>query len=128
MDKVLIVDDCDFDRLMMSRALIKKRGNIEVYEAMSGLEALEQVAKLSPDLILLDIRMPGMDGFEVLSELRNDPNLMHCQVVMLSGSCDNRDKEMAVTHGANAYFVKPSSVKSYYEIAEQLSAEYLCAA
>ena len=125
MDKVLIVDDCDFDRLMISRALVKKQGNIEIYEAESGLDALEQVTKLSPDLILLDVRMPGMDGFEVLSELRRDPKLMHSPVVMLSGSCDLRDKEMAASCGANAYFVKPSNLKSYNDIAEQLSVDYL---
>lgn len=128
MGKVLIVDDCDFDRLMISRALVKKRNNIEIYEADSGADALEKVTKLLPDLIVLDVRMPGMDGFEVLLELRRDPELSKRPVVMLSGSGDDKDKKMAASCGANAYFVKPSNVQSYYEIAERLSAEYLCAA
>ncbi len=125
MGKVLVVDDSDFDRLMIIKALEQNVQNVQVFEVGSGREALENLETLSPDVIVLDIRMPGMDGFQVLCALRKTPKVCKKPVIMLSGSADERDILQAEKCGASEYFVKPASITAYSEIAQTIHRKYL---
>lgn len=122
--KVLIVDDSDFDRRMIMRALTKNGLPIEIEAVESGPAALGQLKEFRPDLILLDIRMPGMDGFDVLRHLKNTQEWCDYPVIMLSGSSEDKDRKRAAECGADAYYVKPSSISAYSEIAKEIGITY----
>ncbi|MEJ0056606.1 MAG: response regulator [Bacteroidota bacterium] len=68
-----------------------------------------------PDIILLDLNMPGKNGFETLTEIRSDPGLKHLNVIMFSTSNSERDKNTARERGANNYIVKPSELNQLIE-------------
>ncbi|MBU3161313.1 response regulator transcription factor [Clostridium frigoris] len=101
--KVLIVEDEE-----SIRGFIKinfQRNNFLVIEAVSGEEGLEKVHQEKPDLIILDITLPGMDGFKTCELLRNDfPNL---GIIMLTARGQDMDKIMGLEYGADDYMVKP---------------------
>jgi len=73
MDKVLIVDDSDFDRKMIKKAIASKRTNVEFTELSSGQSIAEMIALESPKIAIVDIRIPGMEGFWVLDVIRSRP-------------------------------------------------------
>ncbi len=99
---VLVVDD---DRAVLSVVSRMLTGRYAVRVAEDGTAALDLVALLRPDLILLDVDMPGMDGIAVLNELRTfDPNL---RVVMLTGDVNPETFALALANGAAAYLTKP---------------------
>ncbi|MBU3173495.1 response regulator transcription factor [Clostridium estertheticum] len=101
--KVLIIEDEE-----SIRGFIKinfQRNNFLVFEAASGEEGLKKVQEERPDLIILDITLPGMDGFKTCELLRNDfPNL---GIIMLTARGEDMDKIMGLEYGADDYMVKP---------------------
>lgn len=126
MDRVLIVDDSDFDRKMIRKAIASKHSNLEFTELASGLEIADLIIEKSPKIAIIDIRMPGMDGFEVLDTIRSIPELSDLPVLMVSGSEQPEDRDMATEHGANGYFVKPPSVADYFSLGRRIYDQYLC--
>lgn len=126
MDKVLIVDDCDFDRKMIRKAIASKRSNLEFTELESGREIADLITQEIPKIAIIDIRMPGMDGFQVLDTIRSIPDMLDLPVVMISGSEHPQDREMAEAHGANGYFVKPPTVADYFSLGRNIYDQYLC--
>lgn len=126
MDKVLIVDDSDFDRTMIKKALGSKRDDLEFCELSSGHSIAEVIANERPKIAIIDIRMPGMDGFEVLDIIRANPELSTFPVLMVSGSEQPADRAMADAHGANGYFVKPPSAAAYFSLGRDIYQNYLC--
>lgn len=109
---IVTVDDDDFDRRLIADCLGKHGSVTQVRSFTSGQEALRALFTDSqtPDLILLDISMPGMDGFEVLGRMGNVINDHQIPVVMVSSSCRGADIELALETLAAAYLVKPSSL------------------
>lgn len=107
MRKVLIVDDqADIRRMMM----IALSGDFDLLEAEDGVTALAMIRQHRPDVVLLDVMMPGeMDGLQVLAAVRNDEQLKHTRVIMVSAKGQVSDYELGMQTGANAYFVKPFS-------------------
>jgi two-component system, cell cycle response regulator len=103
--KVLIVDDNELIRRLAVSLLLKK--NYEVATAVHGVMALEQVRIFNPDVILLDVMMPEMDGFECCRCLKNDDRTMDIPVIMLSSNTDSIDKVKGLETGAADYVVKP---------------------
>lgn len=103
--KVLVVDD-ENDVLMLCRVNLEYEG-YEVIEAHSGREALERVSQEGPDLILLDVMMAGMDGWQVLKELKGDPETKDIPVVMLTAKVTERDQITGLSGGATDYITKP---------------------
>lgn len=101
---ILSVDDSKTVRIIVRNAF--KRFDCEVIEAGNGLEALEK-AKLKPDLMLVDITMPVMDGLTMLQKLRADPELKHIPVVMLTAEGQKTTAEQTVALGSSGYLVKP---------------------
>jgi CheY-like chemotaxis protein len=102
---VLIVDDSKLV-LEMYRFLIATVG-YTVYTATNGLEALELLAQQPVDLALVDINMPGMDGYTLTREIRRDPAWGEIPIIMISTETELGDQQQAFEAGANAYLFKP---------------------
>lgn len=104
--KVLLVEDDNFLRSICSRKLVKE--GFTVYEALDGEIALSEVEKIKPDIVLLDIILPAIDGFEVLSRIRSnaDKKVADVPVIMLSNLGQDEDIKKALSMGANDYLVK----------------------
>lgn len=103
--KILVVDDEERVREMLSFRL--KLFGYQVVEASNGQEALDVAAREKPDLVLLDIMMPGLDGFQVCSRLRRNEATKDIPVVVLTAKADAKDVTRAVNSGASDYVVKP---------------------
>ncbi|MDR3631348.1 MAG: response regulator [Desulfocapsaceae bacterium] len=100
---VLVVED-NPDNMLTTRALLE---DCQVITAENGLEALEQARLHQPDLILMDLHLPVMDGFAALAEIRKDVMLRHLQVIALTASAMNGDRESILAHGFDGYISKP---------------------
>jgi CheY-like chemotaxis protein len=102
---VLAVDDIPLNLLLVQKML--SRFNFKVRTAANGQLALDAVAALRPDLILLDLMMPGIDGFEVIRRLRSNPETADIQIVILSALNSNEDIVKGFEAGANDFIMKP---------------------
>lgn len=102
---VLAVDDIPLNLLLVQKMLA--RFNFKIRTAANGQLALDAVAALKPDLILLDLMMPGIDGFEVIRRLRADPATADIQIVILSALNSNEDIVKGFNVGANDFIMKP---------------------
>ena len=102
---VLAVDDVPINLLLVEKMLAKFR--FQLRKAANGEEALKAVAEHKPDLILLDLMMPGIDGFEVLRRLRSDPATADIRIVILSALNSNEDIVRGYQMGANDFITKP---------------------
>lgn len=110
MQKILIIDDDLRHDKMMSYLLLSK--GFDVTYALSGQEALEKLRLKvieRPDIILMDIMMPQMDGFETFKEIRKDQNMKEIPIIMLTALSDPQNQEKAVAVGAADYIEKPFS-------------------
>lgn len=125
MDKVVIIDDSDFDRKMIMKAISSGRSTISFTELESGENAADVIAQECPKITILDIRMPGIDGFEVLAKIRSNPKFDDIPIVMISGSEEAADRAMATKHGADGYYVKPPSVAGYLSLGQNICSHYL---
>lgn len=105
MTRVLVVDDERNIREVLIRTI--SRWGYEVIEAERGAEALEKVRHEAPDIILLDVSMPQMDGFEVLKRLREDPATRAMPVVLLTTFSHRQGEIVGMRLGVNHYIVKP---------------------
>jgi CheY-like chemotaxis protein len=111
--KVLIVDDEEFVRQLIQIKL--KFCGIETVEAGNGIEAIEKAASEKPDLILLDVMMPKMNGFEACQRLKAKPETAHIPIVMLTARGDPSAKERGENAGALEYLTKPFSPQKLAE-------------
>ena len=102
---VLAVDDIPLNLLLVQKMLSKF--NFQFRTAANGQQALDAVAAQKPDLILLDLMMPGIDGFEVIRRLREDPKTSDVQIVILSALNSNEDVVKGFNVGANDFIMKP---------------------
>ena len=105
--KILAVDDEDSIRELLEMQL--KRNGYETLTAADGKAALEQAAQA--DLVLLDVMLPGIDGFEVCRRLKADPSTQAIPVIMLTAKAEEIDKVLGLELGADDYMVKPFSVR-----------------
>lgn len=118
MKKILIVDD--EPNIVMSLEYTFKKNNFEVFIARDGQEALDILKKQLPDVIILDVMMPMVDGFATLEQIKKDERLQHCKVIFLSAKNKEKDIEKGLSLGANLYVVKPFSVKKLVEQVQEL--------
>lgn len=102
---VLVVDDEPMARSMLRLILV--RAGFEVREAEDGKAALSEVDRSLPDLMILDIMMPGIDGFEVCERLRADESTNRLPIIMLSAKTDSESVKRGLNLGANKYLTKP---------------------
>ena len=118
MKKILIVDD--EPNIVMTLEYTFKKSNYEVFIARDGQEALDILKTNFPDVIILDIMMPMVDGFATLEQIRKDANLQHTKVMFLSAKNKESDIEKGLALGADAYMTKPFSIKKVVEKVEEL--------
>ncbi len=106
---VLVVDDEEHNRSLL-RDPLEVRG-YEIAEAENGLEALEKIVARPPDVILLDLMMPRMDGFEVCRRLKADPKTAHIPILMVTALSERGDRLLGIHAGANDFLNKPIDVQ-----------------
>jgi len=104
---ILIVDDSTTALRHISNMIVPLGHKIHV--AKSGLQALKLLTIINPTLILLDIGMPDMDGFECCERLKRSAGRAHIPIIILSGSHDDKDRVKAIDLGATDYITKPVS-------------------
>lgn len=119
MKKILIADD--EPNIIMSLEYTFRKNGFEVYIARNGQEALEILNTQVPDVALLDIMMPEVDGYSLLSEIRKDDRLEGCKVIFLSAKNKPADIEKGFALGADAYLTKPFSIKKIVEQVNELT-------
>jgi two-component system cell cycle response regulator DivK len=105
MTKILLVEDNEMNRDMLSRRLIKK--GYEVVMALDGEQALEMAQAEAPDLILMDISLPGLDGWEATRRLKARPETQAIPIIALTAHAMAGDKEKCLEAGCNDYDTKP---------------------
>jgi len=121
---ILVVDDEQANRLMLIQILGE---DFTVYVRKSGPEGIEAAEELLPDIILLDILMPEMDGYEVLARLKNSPRTKHIPVIFITGLSETTSEEKGLGLGAVDYITKPFSseivklrVKTHVQVINQI--------
>ncbi len=102
---VMVVDDSVTVRKVTSRLL--ERNGLDVATAKDGVDAIAQLQEVQPDVILLDIEMPRMDGFEVATLVRHDERLKHIPIIMITSRTGEKHRERALAIGVNQYLGKP---------------------
>jgi two-component system, cell cycle response regulator DivK len=109
--RVLIVDDNLMNIMIAQDILLAEL--FEVETAADGVEAMEKVASFRPDLILMDIQMPGKDGLEVTRELKADPATRHIHVIAFTAFAMRGDEAKMRAAGCDGYLSKPIDVKKF---------------
>ncbi len=105
MSRVLVVEDSPAQREMIT-GLLRESG-LDVTSVGDGIEALELIQGQKPDLVVLDIVMPGMNGYEVCRRLKSDPTTQSMPIVMCSSKGEEFDRYWGIRQGADAYIAKP---------------------
>ena len=116
--KVLVVDDEIFIRRLV-QVNLEKEGYI-VEQAADGVEAIEKVKANKPDLIVLDVMMPRMDGFETLKALISDTNMASIPVIMLTAKASDKDVFSGWASGVSAYLTKPFNPRELLTFVERV--------
>ncbi|MFK7793468.1 MAG: response regulator [Devosiaceae bacterium] len=122
--RVLVVDDDELDRFVIRRSFSSIGQSVEVIEIEDSSHAVEAIEEHQPDVTILDIQMPKMNGFEVLQALSRSTASDTAEVMMLSSSSYPEDKTKALELGASAYRTKPSTLDDYVRLAEDIHATY----
>lgn len=102
--KILIIEDDKFLRELISQKLLKE--GYDIIEAVDGEKGIKTVKEENPELVLLDLILPGIDGFEVLSRMKKDPVLAEIPVIILSNLGQKDDIERGLKMGAVDYLIK----------------------
>ena len=118
MSRILLVEDNEMNRDMLSRRLQRKGYEVEI--AVDGAQALEAVAASTPELILMDLSLPVMDGWEATRRLKADPATATIPVIALTAHAMSGDREKAVEAGCDDYDTKPVNLKRLLEKMEAL--------
>ncbi|MEM8861768.1 MAG: response regulator [Chloroflexota bacterium] len=104
---ILIVDDEPMARTLLRLMLV--RSGYEVIEAVDGYDALEKLRTILPDLVVLDVMMPGLNGYDVCVTIRDENATSRIPVIMLSAKTDTASINQGMTAGATLYLTKPVS-------------------
>lgn len=122
--EILLVEDNPGDARLVEEAFKQADVTVELQLVTDGLEAIEELShrrkepKLLPDLVLLDLNLPRMDGIDFLGAVRDDPALSHLPILGLTNSTDNRDVIRCYAKSANAYLTKPESPDELVSLAD----------
>lgn len=107
--KILIVDD--EPNIVISLEFLMRREGFEVLVARDGEEALRNIKEQQPDLVLLDVMMPKVNGFDVCKQIRNDPTLAGMRIIMLTAKGREAEIAKGLALGADGYITKPFSTR-----------------
>ncbi len=121
--RVLIVDD--EANIVISLEFLMEQAGYTVAVARNGDEALEQIERFRPDLVLLDVMLPGVNGFDILQRVRQQPEHKEMAVIMLTAKGREVEITKGLALGADAYITKPFSTRDLLaEVRRQLDAEH----
>lgn len=117
MKKVLIVED-NVDNREVIRTVLTHHG-YEVIEAVDGVEGIDKAGQEKPDIILMDLSLPKMDGWEATRRLKADDELKNIPVIAITAHAMSGDEEKALKQGCNGYLAKPCTPKSVIDIVKK---------
>lgn len=115
---IMIVDDEELTRRLLSHVL--SRAGYTIVEAGNGQVALQQIALRQPDLIIMDVLMPHLDGFAAIREIRANPLTIHVPVIFLSSRADVLAEQEGLAAGAQLYLVKPVGLAELVKHVQEL--------
>ena len=121
--KALIIEDNEQNMYMLSFLL--EKNNYEVFQAFNGLDGIKTAIENSPDVILLDIQLPEMDGYQIARELRKRSDLNHIPIVAVTSHAMVGDRERAMASGATGYIEKPIDPDNFIQKMESYFSEEL---
>ena len=121
--KALIIEDNEQNMYMLSFLL--EKNNYEVFQAFNGLDGVKSAIENSPDVILLDIQLPEMDGYQIASELRKKSDLNNVPIVAVTSHAMVGDREKAMASGATGYIEKPIDPDNFIQRMESYFSEEL---
>ncbi len=113
MFKILVVEDLTDNRELLRDLL--QIGNYEVVEAVNGQQALEVATREQPDLILMDVSLPGMDGFTATEQIKQNPALATIPVIFVTAHTMEKERQRAFEAGGNGFITKPISIHDFSE-------------
>lgn len=117
--KVLVVDDDPY--ILMSLEFLMKKNGFDVLVARNGTEALELLKKQVPDVVLLDIMMPDVDGYQICRHIKKTKSLQQTKVVFLSAKTAEADIQKGLDLGASLYIKKPFSTRELVKQVKELA-------
>lgn len=117
--KVLVVDD-EADVVQLLVKSFRKADQYEVSTASNGFEAGIQVATFNPDMVILDLMMPNLDGFKVCQLIKSNPKTRHIRVLVVTGYASDENRQKALERGADDFMAKPARIAELKEKVEEL--------
>ena len=123
MAKILIVEDNEMN-IRLFADLLKSKSH-QVFECMDGTKALAMVQALRPDLVLMDIQMPGIDGLTITQMIRKTPDVAHTRVIAVTAFAMDGDAERIMSSGVNAYIPKPISIEPFLQTVNRVLTEHV---
>ena len=117
--KILVVDDDPY--ILMSLEFLLKKNNFDVMVARNGTEALELVEKQIPQVVLLDIMMPDVDGYAICKHIKSSKKLKEAKVVFMSAKSKESDIQKGYDLGASLYITKPFSTRQLLKQVQELT-------
>ncbi|MEM7221862.1 MAG: response regulator [Pseudomonadota bacterium] len=120
--RIVIVDDEVHIRALLEQSLeeLEVDYGMEILSATNGQEGLDVIREKQPQLVLLDVMMPMMNGYDVCQAIRDDPKLAEVNVILLTAKGQEADRERGVTVGATRYMTKPFDPDELLEVAKDL--------
>jgi CheY-like chemotaxis protein len=115
---VLVVDDEPF--ICRSLTFVLRKADYNVVEARNGEEAIAAIKQHRPDLVFMDVMMPKVSGFEVCTQVKQDPDLKQTRIVLLTAKGQSSDRDLGIQAGADDYLTKPFSPTKILERAREL--------
>ena len=116
--RILIAEDDEPNRRLIKDVLMYH--GYEVIEAVNGDEAVKMAAKHKPDLVLMDLQMPVMNGVEAIRQLKNSPETKGIKIIAVTGLAMESDREKTMEMGADGYIAKPIDIRQLPEAIERL--------
>jgi two-component system OmpR family response regulator len=120
-EEVLIVDDDQELNDLIKQFLDKRYPEFKVNQAYDGFDAGKAITEYKPDVVLLDINLPGVDGYKLCKQIKSDENLSRPIVVAISGISDDEVQRRAMEAGADAFVPKPLQLESLPQLIEELA-------
>ncbi|PCI39392.1 MAG: hypothetical protein COB53_03360 [Elusimicrobia bacterium] len=121
MNFLIVDDDAEF-REVLASGLRMTWKDARIEEVKSGFEASQMITRFHPNVILLDINLPGADGMDVCSLIRQNPRLAQTVIICMSGLAHSQTRQMVLERGADAFLTKPVSKKTLHQLVKKLLA------
>ena len=119
--KILVIEDDPATSRLVEYSL--KHEGFQVFNAANGLDGIRKALNEAPDLIILDVMLPGLDGFEICHRLRSEPDTANLPILMFSAKAQEMDKNTGLLVGADDYLTKPASPTDIVSHVEALLAK-----